>query len=114
MSVYRIVADVNQPIASPYVQSFDLIVHNMGTRSFEALLEVTGPGGIVYRSLCGLQPDPHEKAIHVFQDVATSYSPFELRLISNIFNAGTLSLELIIKNGGVLIARFSHLDFEIY
>ncbi|WP_028561936.1 hypothetical protein [Paenibacillus pinihumi] len=113
MSVYRISSNVNHLISSPHVQSFDLSVHNRGTRSFESLLEVTGPSGIFYMSLCSLAPYSGEGATHVFRDVATWYTPFDLKLVTNIHNTDSVALDLEIKNWGGVVARFSHLEFEV-
>lgn len=112
MAVYRLVSS-HALMSVQYAQSLDVHVRNLGERSFEALLEVSSPSGIIYQGLCGIQPYAATGLSHWFLNVGTACAPFELKVITNTLAKVAAVVEVHVKHNGQVVAVFTQEHFEI-
>jgi hypothetical protein len=111
MPIFRLASGVNYAIDSRYIQSFDLIVQNLGEHDFEILVQAYNEAGNIHTSLHQVSNRSFPGSTLIVRDIFVHYSPLSFQLATTTLDDDTTSITLIAKNNGNEIAVFRTMDF---
>ncbi|NRF95269.1 hypothetical protein HQN89_30770 [Paenibacillus frigoriresistens] len=114
MSIFRLESFEYGPIDSRYIQSVDVIMQNLGPKTFDALIQGFHASDFFHLSLYALQNFPEPGSTITINNILTHNIPFSLQIVTNTNTTAYTAITVYAKNNGVLVAMFSQNEFLLF